>query len=349
MTLSIINQPNLILLIKFLTLSLLVLFLIKITRPVFIKRNWLDHSNDRKKHLGSIPLNGGLSMFFGLFVGLILIVNNYTNYKLLIICSAFIFLLGLLDDVKELSHNIRILAQIFICLFAFSYGPIQINTFGDIFGIGVLEFDRLSVIITVLALMAGMNSFNLIDGIDGLASGTAIIAFSSILFLANQANVVEIINISLLYLSVLIPFFCINISNQKVFMGDSGSLFIGLGIAWFLIEYSQGNNVIIKPVTALWIFAIPLFDIISVIICRIKAGLSPFKSDDSHIHFQIIKVMKITSKQTMLLLIFISSVISFTGVFLQLNDVPEWVMFFSLFGLLIFYIWALFSMKKSGV
>jgi UDP-GlcNAc:undecaprenyl-phosphate/decaprenyl-phosphate GlcNAc-1-phosphate transferase len=320
--------------------------LIILTKTTFIKNNWLDHSNDRKIHKGSIPVNGGLAMFFGLFLGLLIISHNYYSSFFLLICSFLILTLGFVDDNFDLSPNTRMLIQIIVCLIAFSYGLIKISTFGDIFGFGSISFNRLSLIVTVLAFMAGMNSFNLIDGIDGLSSGIAIITFLTIAYLANHANAGSILAISTIYISVLIPFFLINISNNKVFMGDSGSLFIGLGIAWLLIDSSQGEYAFIKPVTALWIFAIPLIDLISVVCFRILSGKSPFKPDKTHIHFQLINKLKLKKTTTMMIIVSLSGLIAFIGVLLQHNQTSETIMFFSILGILILYMITLFCIEK---
>jgi UDP-GlcNAc:undecaprenyl-phosphate/decaprenyl-phosphate GlcNAc-1-phosphate transferase len=337
---------NTLLITQHLFIIFFVMFFIISTKRLFIKNNWLDHSNDRKIHKGSIPVNGGLAMFFGLLLGLLIISHNYYGSFFLLICSFLALILGFIDDNSDLSPNTRMLAQIIICLIAFSYGLIKITTFGDIFGIGSINFNRLSLIITLLAFMAGMNSFNLIDGIDGLASGIAIIAFLAVAYLANLANAGSIFTISTIYICALIPFFLINISNKKVFMGDSGSLFIGFGIAWLLIDSSQGEYGFIKPVTVLWIFAIPLIDLISVVFVRIISGKSPFKPDKTHIHFQLINKLKLKKKTTMMIILTLSGLIALIGVLLQHNHTSESVMFFFISGILILYMITLFCIEK---
>jgi len=110
-------------------------------------------------------------------------------------------------------------------------------------------------------------------------------------------------------------------------MGDSGALFIGLGIAWILIKYSQGEMAFLKPVTALWIFAIPLIDIVSVILLRIKTGVSPFLPDYNHIHHQIIKHFHLSRSTVMKILLSVSALISIVGILADQKSVSEWIMF----------------------
>lgn len=329
----------LILSLSILLLSSLVVFLtIIVTKPFFIRYDFLDHSNSRKNHMSSVPLNGGIAMLSGLAFGLIFNYYNYENYLVLIVCSSLICFLGFADDIVDLSPNLRILTQIAICLIAISFGFVEIYYFGNVFGFGEIYFDRLIILITVLALLTGMNSFNLVDGIDGLSSGIAIIAFSSILYLSLLANNFWLDSISILYIFILIPFFILNISKKKVFMGDSGSLLIGFGIAWVLIDSSQGNEAFINPVTNLWIYAIPLFDISSVIVLRIKNKKSIFKPDNSHIHNQLINRLGISHKKALAILLFSSACFSLAGIVMQGLNAPEWIMFYSLLAILILYI-----------
>jgi len=318
--------------------SLIVFLTIIVTKPFFIRNDFLDHSNNRKNHISSVPLNGGIAMLFGLTFGLIFNSYNYENYLILLVCSSLICFLGFADDIVDLSPNLRILTQTAICLIAISFGYVEIYSFGNVFGFGEIYFDRLIILVTVIALLTGMNSFNLIDGIDGLSSGVALIAFSSILYLSLEANSNWLNSISILYIFILIPFFIVNISKKKVFMGDSGSLFIGFGIAWVLIDSSQGNEAFINPVTNLWIYAIPLFDIISVIVLRIKNKKSIFKPDNNHIHNQLINTLGVSHKKALAILLSSSASFSLAGIILQSLDVPEWIMFYSLLAILIFYI-----------
>jgi UDP-GlcNAc:undecaprenyl-phosphate/decaprenyl-phosphate GlcNAc-1-phosphate transferase len=339
MDILIANQTNLILLVKLIFSGLITLLIINITRPFFIKKEWLDFSSERKRHNGSIPLNGGFSMSIGLLLGLLLFFNSYENYIFLALCSALIFSIGFIDDITELSPNSRMIIQFIICLIAFSYGNIIIGTFGDLFSFGVITFNRLSLLVTILAIMAGTNSLNFVDGIDGLSSGLAIISFISLSYMANLGNNVEIFQVSLLYISILIPFFFINLFGKKIFMGDAGALLIGLGIAWLLIDASQSQNMFIKPVTALWIYALPLIDLVSVIVVRISSKTSPFLPDtSSHIHNQIINQLGFSKRKTLALMLIVSTLFAIVGIIGDIVGVPEYYMFYSLSLILLIYL-----------
>ena len=324
-------------LLEYLLISCTVVFAVKISTPLFIKKKWLDNSGARKKHIGSIPVNGGIAMFIGFFIGYVFFNGIYENFLILLICSGLILLLGFLDDITDLSAQSRMLAQTMVILIAYSFGMVQISSFGNILGNSLLTFNDWSLIITLLAFMAGMNAQNLVDGIDGLSSGTAIITISSIAFLALNAHMNQIVIISLIYLSILIPFLYLNLSLNKIFMGDSGSLFIGCGVAWLLISSAQGELAFFKPITALWIYAMPLLDIISVIIIRLNLRKSPFQPDHSHIHNQIMLKLKVSSRKALAFILLTSAIFAVIGITMEISNTPEWLMFTLLMAIFLLY------------
>jgi UDP-GlcNAc:undecaprenyl-phosphate/decaprenyl-phosphate GlcNAc-1-phosphate transferase len=330
----------------YLLISIFVFFLIKTSTNLFIQNKWLDNSDNRKIHSGSIPLNGGLAMFFGFFLGVVFLNNNIDSYTVLLTCSFLILILGFIDDISNLSAHSRILAQTFIILIAFSVGLIQIKSLGYIFGSNIIDFNEWALPITLLAFMAGINAQNFIDGIDGLSSGTAIISFVAIYYLAQHANFGQISGVALLYISILIPFMYLNMSKNKIFMGDSGALFIGFGLSWLLIYSTQGEIAFIKPVTALWILAIPLIDISSVIVIRVLSGQSPFKPDHNHIHNQIINRLKVKSRHALIILLSFSALLACSGVILQLLNISDWIMFTALMIIFILYLTLIFNWKN---
>ena len=333
--------------IPYLLIFALVALLIKITTPLFIKLSWLDHTNDRKKHSGSVPINGGLSMFIGFFIGLIFIFNNYDKTLILLLTSFLILMVGFIDDIYDSKVFTRLTFQILIVLLAIFIGDIKIHTFGDIIGVGNIQLGNWSIIVTILAFLAGMNALNWIDGIDGLASMCAIITFSAIIFFAHITNNAITLNICLFYLVILSAFLVFNLSKRKIFMGDSGSLFLGFGISWLLIDVSQSENPIFNPVTALWIFAVPLIDIIAVIILRLKNNTSLLLPDNNHIHHQILNITNLSSLRALLLITFLSFTTAIIGITGDFYNIPEWLMFIGFFTVLLIYLIFTFPKKNS--
>ena len=177
-----------------------------------------------------------------------------------------------------------------------------------------------------------MNSVNMTDGIHGLAGGSSLITFLAIVFLAKDSVSQESLLISLLFCAVLPVFLihnlCLGVSkSNRVFMGDAGSLFIGLAIAWLLIDLSQGTNRAFAPVTALWLFALPLIEMVSAILRRLTSGKSPFKPDLGHTHHLFLR-LGIGEKNTLLFMLLASLLMAIIGILGELYGVAGRVMFF---------------------
>ena len=157
-----------------------------------------------------------------------------------------------------------------------------------------IEMGILSIVFTVFCVIGLTNSFNFIDGVDGLCSSLALIAVLSVLLISNLNNKIlfffDYKFLLILSLSIFI-FVIFNLSKSfKIFLGDSGSMFLGFTVSWILILTSQNENQIIHPVLTVWCVTLPVFDITSVVIRRILRGINPFKPDRRHVHHILIEL-----------------------------------------------------------
>lgn len=316
--------------LNFLLILIIVTLAVKVLSFFAPKLKLLDLPNHRKPHKGDVPLIGGIAMFLAFLFGATFLANSYGQIISLLLISFIMLVIGIIDDRSEVSFFPKLFFQVILAVIIVSILGIELKSFGNLFGDGHISLGKASLIISVLAIVGGINSFNVMDGIDGLASGLAIIVFSSVFVIAHVQNNPDIVNLSLLYVFILLPFFFLNLSlKHKIFMGDAGTLFIGTGIVWILIDSSQAEQNVLKPVTALWIFAVPLIDSIAVVLLRIKARKSPFLPDLTHIHHQIIKRRNYSHTKTLGIILTFAASMSIVGVLGQLYAVPEWVMFFS--------------------
>ncbi|QZP17306.1 hypothetical protein K6112_04585 [Methylophilales bacterium] len=303
--------------------------------------NLIDLPNHRKQHEGNIPLIGGIAMFVGFLFGAIFLANGYIQIISLSLISFIMLSIGAIDDRHEVNFFPKLFLQVLVAVFVVSILGIELKSFGNLFTDDNVTLGSASLLVTTLAIVGGTNAFNVMDGIDGLASGLALIVFSSILLIAYIGKVPDIINLSLLYLFILIPFLFFNLSSQnKVFMGDSGTLFIGIGIVWTLIICSQGQEPLIRPVTALWLYSVPLVDSIATVFMRIKNRKSPFLPDRTHIHHQLKSHYRYSNRTILLLIITVSLLMAILGILGEIYFVPEWLMFLNFiclsFGYLIY-------------
>ncbi|MFA6126219.1 MAG: MraY family glycosyltransferase [Bacteroidales bacterium] len=267
--------------------------------PVIVRickvKGLTDKPNDRTSHNGSIPSLGGVAIFSGVLLGsaLLMPTDHLDDPFRYIIASTFVlFLVGQKDDILGISWKKKLMAEICASLILIVLGNIR---FTSLFGLaGIHEIPPIASLILTLVIFVGIiNAFNLIDGIDGLASGTGIVA--SFLMGSWMYGIGEhgMAVIAWALTGSLIPFFYFNVFGEKykLFMGDTGSLMIGLLMGLFAAvicgkELPADHILFMKaaPSVLIAILIYPLYDMIRVFTIRIAHGISPFKADRAHVH-----------------------------------------------------------------
>lgn len=252
-------------------------------RFVALKTGLVDVPNSRKIHQDSIPLVGGLALFL-MAVVLLIFSNSVSLFSFyLILAAGLVVFVGLLDDLYQLSAMWRFGVQIMASFVVIYFADVQLTSFGYLLFSGWdMQLAVLSIPVTIFGVVGVINALNMADGIDGLAAMTFVSPVLALVFLSDQTA----LNVwLLLFVSCVFVFVLFNQSNRyKVFLGDSGSLLLGFILAWLLVYFSQGDSAIMKPVTALYLVALPVYDTIFVMLRRIFAGHSPFEPDNTHLH-----------------------------------------------------------------
>ncbi len=324
------------------------LFVIFLLRPFAISIGLVDRPNHRKTHKGSVPLIGGLAMYAGVVISILLSSYDLNQYNYYLMASLIVVMTGVLDDHQNISVGLRFILQGLVALIIVSAGGVVIESLGNYLGIGEITLNEWSYFITVIAIVAAMNAVNMADGIHGLAGGNSLITFLAIIYLSIRykynLDVIsyEDVFIALLFCAVL-PIFlmhnlCLGLSeSRRIFMGDSGSMLIGLTIVWLLIDQSQGEGRAFAPVIALWLFAVPLIEMSTAILRRIVSGKSPFKPDTLHTHHLLLR-FGIRENNTLLLMLIISLFTAVIGILGEIYDVAEWLMFVGFMLVFLIYI-----------
>ena len=335
---------------SFIVVVVVVVVVVKVLSSFANQLKLIDFPNHRKQHKGNVPLVGGVAMFVGFVFGAMLLAGEYIQIISLTLASFIMLVIGIIDDRSETTVITRMFVQVMLAVIIVSILGVELKSLGNLLGVGNINLGKAALIITVLAIVGGVNSFNVMDGIDGLSGGLAVVVFSAVLLLAYMEKAHDVANLSLLYLFILLPFLFFNLSRKhKVFMGDAGTLFIGVGIVWILIVSSQSEQPIFSPVIALWIYAVPLIDIISVAYLRIKNGKSPFLPDHNHIHHQIKRRYNYSNQKTLVIIIIIAALIATIGVLGQLYSVSEWMMFLGFVGLFFMYLISLIKVNTPVI
>ena len=283
-------------------LLLITSFLITyVTIPVIIRvarmKNLFDEEEERSSHTGRVPTLGGVSIFAAFIITLSIYADeSYVDFALLNASMVILFFFGIKDDILMISPYKKIAAQITSALMVSIGSDVRIPQMFDILGFSEIPY-WLSIVITVFVIVLIINSFNLIDGVDGLSASAAILSSSvfGIWFYINGYLSMTLVSFTLI--GSLLAFLRFNFSkNNKIFMGDTGSMIIGFIVAIQAIEYINFNGgtllngskgLITAPVVAISILILPLLDTFRVFTIRILNKKSPFKADRNHLHHRL--------------------------------------------------------------
>ena len=243
------------------------------------KLNLVDIPNARKVHKNPISRLGGIAIFFSALAGIVISregMEAFRMWPVLFSSVGLLFLVGVRDDLKEISAKLRFAIQICLAVSLASAGIRLTSLYGMI---GIHELGIFwQYAITVLIIVGATNAFNLIDGVDGLAGGLALIGLLVLAGLSFQLRLYPLVILLVAFAGALVGFLKNNISPAKIFMGDGGSLVLGFLMSSVGILPSKAAIL----VTA--ILVIPVFDTWRVFASRTRKGISPFKADKTHIH-----------------------------------------------------------------
>ena len=292
--------------INMLIISLIAWISVEIINPkvrrIAVSRNIVDNPDARKLQRRPVPLLGGLSVFFGILIGLCvarMLFNSSILYPI-IVSMVIMLYFGTADDIVGLSPSVRFGAEIFVVIAMMSIHNFAINDFHGLWGIHRIP-DWAAWLFTIFAVVGIINSINLIDGGDGLSSGFCIM--SSLLFgiLFFYAGDYAWASLALVCVGALLPFFLHNVfgKKSKMFIGDGGTLVMGVVISSFVIRTLQSDSLVERYFNqdrislvafSLAALSIPVFDTVRVMGARIVRGHSPFKPDKTHLHHLFISM-----------------------------------------------------------
>ena len=300
--------------------------------PIARRIGLLDHPSDRKVHRKPIPLTGGLAIFLAMVTAITFTTPYGTQAWPLLAASGLLLITGMLDDLHELSPHLRFIVQILATSIMIFVGGVVLTDFGSLLWNGVLPLGWFSIPITIFAAIGVINAFNMMDGIDGLSSMIFIVAGTAMAWLALRAG--QGFNAAMLMIAVgaVLGFFVLNARlpwnrRARIFLGDSGSMFLGLFLAWQFIDLGNGNDRAFAPMTAVWLLGVPLADTTRLMTHRWLRGGSALEADQFHLHHAFLKagfsVAQTVAAITVLVLF--TTTIGLTG---QILGWPEYLMFY---------------------
>ncbi|MBV6694652.1 MULTISPECIES: UDP-N-acetylglucosamine--undecaprenyl-phosphate N-acetylglucosaminephosphotransferase [Serratia] len=290
----------------------------------------VDKPNYRKRHQGLIPLVGGISVYAGLCFAFLISDQTIAHGKLYLACAGILVFVGALDDRFDISVKIRALVQALVGIAMMVFAGLYLRSLGHVLGDWEMLLGPFGYLVTLFAVWAAINAFNMVDGIDGLLGGLSCVSFGALGVLLYLSGHSDLAFWCFAMIAAIVPYILLNLGilgrRYKVFMGDAGSTLIGFTAIWLLVQSSQGKAHSINPVTALWIIAIPLMDMIAIMYRRLRKGMSPFSPDRQHIHHLIMRA-GFTPRQAFVLITLAAALLAAIGVLGErLTFIPEWVM-----------------------
>jgi UDP-GlcNAc:undecaprenyl-phosphate GlcNAc-1-phosphate transferase len=307
-------------------------------RPVAVRIGLVDEPTARKSHQGSIPLIGGVAMFCGFALATLTLDMGLMEYRSFFAAAAILVVVGILDDMHELSSRARFGAQILAAGLMAYWGGVVIHDLGVLGSSGTpFTLANWDIVFTVFATVGVINALNMSDGVDGLAGGLSLIALLGLASVADAAGLVSERSLLLMLSVVVVGFLLFNVrlpgrQRALVFMGDAGSMFLGFAITWFFIAMSQGEERAMAPVTALWLLMIPLFDTVWLILWRFSQGRSPTSSDVGHLH-HVLQMTGMRAATSVWLMLAIGASGALAGLAALQAGVAESTMFYLFLGL----------------
>ena len=245
----------------------------------------VDIPDERKVHTGAIPRIGGIAMMVGVMLPILLWLPTDRILTGVFLALVVLLIFGAWDDSRDLDYRLKFLGQFAAVFLVVFVGDVKFAVF-PFAGLDPVS-DLLSVPVTVLFLVGTTNAVNLSDGLDGLAAGVSLLSLCAIALLAYLGEGQDIVLICFAVAGAIFGFLRYNTYPARIFMGDTGSQFLGFMLGVLSIVLTQKSNTALNPVIPLFLVGLPIIDTIFVMAKRLSKGGSPFSPDKNHIHHRI--------------------------------------------------------------
>ena len=288
-----------------------------------LARGWgmLDHPDERKQHMHPTPTVGGIAMFVAVILAVKFGLALPYPQQVLLACSAALVALGVFDDKHNLAVNLRLMIQVTLALIVIVGAQGSVTYLGSVFGVPV-HLGLLALPLSLIAFVGGINAMNMIDGADGMAGSMALITMIGVAILCSVAPFGVSLTLPLALLGALAGFLTFNsrvfMSRAKIFMGDAGSMWLGLVLGFFMAKIAQQAD---NPSVIFWLFGLPLIDTLAVMSRRMRSKKSPFKADRTHFH-HVLEMRGFSAGRAVLIAALVQAVLVTIGITFYLLKTP---------------------------
>ncbi|MFV0255335.1 MAG: MraY family glycosyltransferase [Erysipelotrichaceae bacterium] len=297
--------------INFLLPFALVLILTPALTRIALAKGWTAKVNERTVHKGLIPRVGGIIIYFAFMSGVLLFLDFSSQSMAYMLASSIMFFVGLYDDIFDMPALVKFLMQVIAAIIVIYFGGVIINTINLPFG---LRIDNTFILgmISFVWIVGVTNAINLLDGLDGLATGISSIVLITAIVIAFSFTPQKNILMMLILLGSLLGFLKYNFYPASIFLGDCGSQFIGF-VMGFLTLVSFKSSAFITLVIPFVILFIPLMDSVVAIFRRKLSGKSIVDADRSHLHHVLMIDLNLGHRKTVLVMYVVTAIFGFTA------------------------------------
>jgi UDP-GlcNAc:undecaprenyl-phosphate GlcNAc-1-phosphate transferase len=315
---------------------LLVLLLTPIVRHMALRVNAVDHPNDRKIHSKVMPRMGGLSIFISFWITVLLTQKMTLGLWGFFSGSMLILIIGVLDDVKGVSPKLKLLFQVLAAICAMAAG-IKVSFLTNIFFGDVVILGWLSYPVTLLWIVGVTNAVNLIDGLDGLAAGISAIAALTIGIIAWMEGMPAMGTLALILAVAIVGFLRYNFYPAKIFMGDTGALFLGYALSILAMTGLTKTVTVISLFLPVVVLGIPILDTALAIVRRYLSHKPIFSADKDHLHHRLM-AMGLSHRNTVLAIYGVSALLGASAVLISVLSTAQGMIVMGAITAAVFYL-----------
>jgi UDP-GlcNAc:undecaprenyl-phosphate GlcNAc-1-phosphate transferase len=300
-------------------------------RPLAETIGLIDKPGGRKTHRGEVPVVGGIAMYCGLLVAALGVAESGNDGLAVVLVALFMVFLGALDDRFDLPPGVRLWAHLSAGVALVFGADAVVQSLGDLVGLGEFQLGWLALPFTVTAIVALINAFNMLDGLDGLACSAGLVAFIGLMILATQGGVADVTVLAGSMVGAITAFLIFNLPAQfnrrvRTFMGDAGSTLLGFVLAALALKLVQPGTMGLEPVVVLWMMPLPIFELFTSTARRLLRGTSPAQADSGHFHHALVQA-GFSVRAVCAIYLLVSALTCALGVWGHSNGLSEAVLF----------------------
>lgn len=276
-----------------------------------VRTGEMDMPDERKVHTAPIPRLGGIAIYVAFMAAVLLTVDMTREIAGLLLGGTVIAIVGIIDDLKDLPAKVKLFGQIIAAAVLVLF-DVRIDFISDPFG-DLIYLEYLAVPATLFWIVGITNTVNLIDGLDGLAGGVSTIASITILLVALQQDYLLVVVLTAALSGSVLGFLRYNFNPAKIFMGDTGSMFLGYMLAGISVIGAVKSAATVALIVPIFALGLPILDTTFAIIRRYLGGKPIFKPDRGHLHHRLLD-LGFSQRQAVLLMYVISGVLGVSAI-----------------------------------